>query len=383
MNTCVIRVGLLFGLVRLRIPILCVHIRRIMSDHAHEIVPKRCPNCDTWMSEGGAYCPGCGQKYSTGKVTVKALLQEAFEAIFNFESRTYKTFFHLFLPGRLTNEYFKGRHRRYISPLRLFLLMAILHFAVLAFVLNVTGGNDMQKIERAQERMAFRSELGTELDTLIADIKSRYFPENAQVEAAFDSLVQHLAIESNDSTLIGNLDFFPYEGGQYRVPTVDIYRLNPDQFLDKYKVEGFFNRMVVRQELKMMNQVGSLAGYFLSKLTWMALLMMPALALILKLIYIRRKRFYVEHLIFSFHYHAFAFLLISITALLDLWLHTDGILTGIGFLLVLLYLYLAMYAVYKQRIVKTFIKFNLLNFTYIILFTVFLTLTLMVSVFFF
>ena len=347
------------------------------------MVPKRCPNCDTWMSEEGEYCPGCGQRFTTGKVTVKELFQDAFEAIFNFESRAYKTFFHLFVPGRLTNEYFKGRHRRYITPLRLFLLTAILHFAVLAYIANELGGDAMRKIEMTQSQQAFHSQFNQEVDSLTQELENNQFEGNPTVAAAFDSLLVDLNYGENDSTTLGTFQFGTMSEENFRVATIDIYTLTPDVFLDKYEVTGFYNRIFIRQELRMMTEVGSLVGYFLSKFTWMALLMMPALALILKLLYIRRKRFYVEHLIFSFHYHAFAFLLISILGLIDLWVNTYGILTGVGFFLVLIYLYIAMLKVYRQGWFKTFVKFNVLNMSYTIIFTVFLTATMLVSAFFY
>ncbi len=354
-----------------------------MSHHAHEMVPKRCPNCETWMSEEGEYCPGCGQRFTTGKVTVKELLRDAFEAIFNFESRAYKTFFHLFVPGRLTNEYFKGRHRRYVTPLRLFLLTAILHFAVLAYIANELGGEAMRKIEMSQSQQAFHSRFNQEVDSLTQSLENNQFEGEPMVAAAFDSLLVELNYGENDSTKLGTLKAGNLSVGNFRVATIDIYTLTPEAFLDKYEVTGFYNRIFIRQELRMMTEVGSLVGYFLSKFTWMALLMMPALALILKLLYIRRKRFYVEHLIFSFHYHAFAFLLISLLGLIDLWLNTYGLLTGLGFLLVLIYLYLAMIKVYRQNWFKTFVKFNILNMFYTIIFSVFLTLTMLVSAFFY
>jgi hypothetical protein len=214
-------------------------------------------------------------------------------------------------------------------------------------------------------------------------LENNQFEGEPMVAAAFDSLLVELNYGENDSTKLGTLKAGNLSVGNFRVATIDIYTLTPEAFLDKYEVTGFYNRIFIRQELRMMTEVGSLVGYFLSKFTWMALLMMPALALILKLLYIRRKRFYVEHLIFSFHYHAFAFLLISLLGLIDLWLNTYGLLTGLGFLLVLIYLYLAMIKVYRQNWFKTFVKFNILNMFYTIIFSVFLTLTMLVSAFFY
>ena len=163
-----------------------------MSQHTHEMVPKRCPNCDTWMSEEGNFCPSCGQRFTTGRVTVRELVGDAFEAIFNFESRAYKTFFHLFVPGRLTNEYFKGRHRRYVTPLRLFLLTAILHFAILAYIANEVNGDAMREFEMRKSQQAFHSQFTQEVDSLARQLENEQFEGQQPVAAAFDSLLVEL-----------------------------------------------------------------------------------------------------------------------------------------------------------------------------------------------
>ena len=44
---------------------------------------------------------------------------------------------------------------------------------------------------------------------------------------------------------------------------------------------------------------------------------LPLLALVMKLLYWRPKRFYVEHLLFLVHNHAFVFLALTIMGLLS------------------------------------------------------------------
>lgn len=356
-----------------------------MTEEQDDIVPKKCPNCGTWMDDGkGDYCPGCGQKYTTGLVTVRELLVDAFEAVFNFESKAYRTFFHLFVPGRLTNEYLAGRQKRYVTPLRLFLLMAILHFAVLAYLVDRFAGPQIeQALVVDQSRKAFRADFGAELDSVMRYTRDSVFPNTANVAAAFDTVRTRVGYTTNDSTTLGNIRFFDQQPQRIKIDNRDLYGLSVKEILDKYEVEGVIPRVITRQEIRIVREADNAIGFFLGKLTWMVLLMMPALALILKVLYIRRRRYYIEHLIFSFHYHAFAFLLLSITAMLDIWLKTYGLLTGIGFAMVLIYLFVAMLRVYRQGWLKTFAKFFILNNFYLTLFGVFLTLTLLVSAFLF
>ncbi|MFV8750759.1 DUF3667 domain-containing protein [Nannocystaceae bacterium ST9] len=45
-----------------------------------------------------------------------------------------------------------------------------------------------------------------------------------------------------------------------------------------------------------------------------ALVMVPVFALLMKLLFVRQRRYYVEHLVFALYLHAFAFLLLAIAA---------------------------------------------------------------------
>ena len=121
---------------------------------------------------------------------------------------------------------------------------------------------------------------------------------------------------------------------------------------------------------------GSIFSHFIGKLTLMVLLMMPFLALILKLLYIRRDFYYVEHLIFSFHYHAFVFLITTLLIFVGKYL-SDWI--AIPIVGIFVYQYIAMKRVYTQSYFKTFLKFLVLNFLYMFLAIIFFSLTVLIS----
>ena len=85
------------------------------------------------MPETARYCPACSQKYSTGKVPVKVFIQDFFSHYFDLDSRFFKTLYALAIPGKLTVEYFKGRHKSFSNPLQLFLVPAFFLFALVSF----------------------------------------------------------------------------------------------------------------------------------------------------------------------------------------------------------------------------------------------------------
>jgi hypothetical protein len=91
---------------------------------------------------------------------------------------------------------------------------------------------------------------------------------------------------------------------------------------------------------------------------------LPFFTLFLRFFYIRRKYTYVDHLIFVFHVQTVFFMLFSIFLILQTFNLKPHIL--IFATLFLIYLLIAMKKFYKQGYVKTFLKFLLLNLSYVI-----------------
>jgi hypothetical protein len=99
---------------------------------------------------------------------------------------------------------------------------------------------------------------------------------------------------------------------------------------------------------------------FLQNLPTALFLLMPVFAMILKVLYFRRKRFYVEHFVFALHVHAFAFLLFTVILLAPWgWV---GIVAQLWFAI---YLYWAMKRVYGQGWMRTLVKYGVLGWTYL------------------
>ena len=91
---------------------------------------------------------------------------------------------------------------------------------------------------------------------------------------------------------------------------------------------------------------------------------LPFFTLFLKFFYIRRKYTYVDHLIFVFHVQTVFFMLFTIFLLLKLCTLKPEI--WVFIVLFLLYLIIAMKKFYQQGYFKTFMKFLLLNISYMI-----------------
>lgn len=101
------------------------------------------------------------------------------------------------------------------------------------------------------------------------------------------------------------------------------------------------------------------------KLPFILLFVLPIFALFHKLIYIRHRVYFVEHLVFLLHVHAFMFLLIFIAGIFTFFFSQE-ILFYIP-LAMLLYLFVAFRRVYEQGFWKTLVKFSILFWVYVIL----------------
>src|SRR5262249_9671345 len=94
---------------------------------------------------------------------------------------------------------------------------------------------------------------------------------------------------------------------------------------------------------------------------------LPVLALVMQALYRRPRRYYVEHLLFFLHNHAFAFLVFAGLALLTSLIPASAgrLLTWIVWLYVPCYLFLSIRRVYGQGPWLTFAKLVVLSFAYV------------------
>jgi hypothetical protein len=140
--------------------------------------------------------------------------------------------------------------------------------------------------------------------------------------------------------------------------------------IEKYKIEGFFIRLLFIQGLKSVKHDEEIVNHFLSRLSWTFFLLVPFFAFALKLVYIRRKQFYVEHLVFTFHFHTLLFTIISSVLLLRNLVPIQVLSVLLAYIPI--YLFISMKYYYKQGFFKTLLKYILLTTIYFFLFIVML-----------
>jgi hypothetical protein len=332
-----------------------------------ETVQHYCPNCNESLLSKANFCHACGQKRTDGgNITFRAYAKEVLSDIFRFDSKLLRDPLLLLRPGFLTTEYFKGRHVGHLKPLRLFTFFTLSYFALLLVSFNKkntgSGGDGWED----NYRKTLISGVVEQTDSLL-----RAQPDErprATLDSLRASLTRQLGTDWADSTQLGNVvELAPMTVVPFKVANKDLYTLGPDQIAEKYGLHSFTARHFLRVQYNSRKAGRGTFAYIIGKLSWSVLLMVPVFALLMKLLYFRSGKSYVEHLVFGMHLHAFVFMILCLGMLIayfveDFW----GAFALVFWLLATLYLYKAMRVYYQQGRLKTFAKMNLLGMGYLL-----------------
>ena len=110
-----------------------------MSTAAHDL-PAACPNCGASLAAvpRPSFCPRCGQETTLHAPTLAEFAHEFAGHFVAVEGTLWRTLRLLATaPGKLTTEYFAGRRRRYVAPLRLYLSASFVFFLAVKIALAV------------------------------------------------------------------------------------------------------------------------------------------------------------------------------------------------------------------------------------------------------
>ncbi len=113
----------------------------------------------------------------------------------------------------------------------------------------------------------------------------------------------------------------------------------------------------------------------------MMLCCIPLFALVLKILYIRRKIFYIDHLVYALHTHSFAYVAIILIILATIGLNRVAAGAFAGWIIALLWLtfavqiFLSIRRVYRQRWFISIFKFLFGGLAYLIVLAIALAAT--------
>ncbi|MDO8365588.1 MAG: DUF3667 domain-containing protein [Saprospiraceae bacterium] len=354
-----------------------------------------CRNCYHLLPYKAKFCAHCGQKDTDGRIGMKSLMGRIWNNTFHLEGKFIRTAWQLFLPGKVTTEFFKGKQDRYPHPIRLFAIVMFLFLFLLNSMLKNTeaskdGGlfNYQTEVttesgDSIVEERTFSVYERMKYQAMLYDMRSDYenLPsawKTPHVQYTVDSLMQSFASRYSidlegelDSLLKGPMDStgFGMGMGGVQIATLDLVRYEPEEIIQRYKITDWFEKLIVRQGIKAYKTPEAFIHALIGSLTWAILALVALMSGVLGLLYIRQNRYYVEHFIFLLHFHTGAMLLLLIALVgerLGLW-GTAGV--GFAAILPLPGMYLALLRYYGQGWFKTFMKWILYCFFYLLAFT--------------
>lgn len=298
-----------------------------------------CLNCRSVILKSDTYCHKCGQKNTEPVVPVQEFFKSFLEDYFTFDSKFFRsTVWLLTRPGYLTKEYIQGRRASYIPPVRVFLFVSVFFF-----LYEGCTDSGLNNDARTPE-VAISDTTGSEKETIRVN------------GGLFDNFLG-VCDKSSVQTDSARKAFFDRE------PEVFLAECHPNA--DRW------SRVVYSKIFKLSRSNGNdFGGLLLNAASKVIFLLVPLFALLLKLLYLRRKRFYFEHFVFSLHFHTFLFLTLFVLSVLSDHVLDDSV--GLIWTLypfgILLYYVLSLHKVFEQSWLKTTVKAVLSLCLYMILF---------------
>jgi len=324
---------------------------------------KDCLNCGATVQ--GRFCHVCGQENVVPKETFWHMVTHFFYDITHFDSKFFESIKDLaFRPGFLSKEYMLGRRASYLHPVRMYVFTSAMFFLLFFsfFSPKESISMDINKPLNAEERTAY-----------ILSLQNRIKRDSSNAE-----LLSALIRAKDTSSPLTGRDILIRErkgGISFSFDNTDYKSVEEYDSLQKtlpaQQRDGWFKRRLIRKQTEVNVRFREnpeeaskkLAESILHRLPYMLFVSLPLFALILKLVYIRRKQFYfADHGIFTIHLYIFSFLLLLIVFLFN-WLNEITgwdlfiILIILLFISLFIYLYKAMKNFYGQRGGKTFLKF--------------------------
>jgi hypothetical protein len=317
-----------------------------------------CLNCGAYMR--GQYCAVCGQRAHSRLISLWELVRDAFGDLFELDSRLWQTLIPLLLrPGKLTHDYLQGRRARYMPPFRMYLVLSLLFFVVAFF----DPREDLSLLFEPQPE-------ATSEETV------------SEAETHKQEILRELA---EDGVIVGGElpeDFELGEGLNIRIGDTETEEDCKVEGSDLEDMPAWLQRRLTPERLQRICERTQIDGgrAFLDKLIdnipAALIVLLPLMAFVLKALYPLSRRYYVEHLLFFVHFHAFFFLILSLQILLIRVSALLSIPEAIPILMVIvasfyipIHLFVAMRRVYGQGRLVTFLKYIPLLVAYLLGFT--------------
>jgi hypothetical protein len=368
--------------------------RRVLA-HREEFIrgkvsTENCLNCGEVLT--GQHCSHCGQRARVRVLSLWGLLRDVVGDAVNWDSRLWRTLRPLaFSPGLLTQEFLRGRRAAYTPPFRMYLLLSVAFF--LSTTIGADPGADLHlNLDDNGANLQLRdgseaAKPGTatapaaqakpkppppKLDPdrqKIVDAIVDKLPQKDQANARDELQRKFATLKPDEVATVGRVVDNPC--------SVDNLKIQLGPLGDKYtpRLREACNKIVTDSK--------GFGRALYDNVPKMMFIFLPLIACVMYVLYLGSGRYYVEHLLFFVHFHAYFFLGGMGIVLLDRggtllkntgvgsWLTSFGNLLTLAFVIYTpYYLYRAMRRVYGQGRVVTLLKYSLLGIGYLFFLTI-------------
>lgn len=251
---------------------------------------ENCLNCGFPLKSTFEYCPQCGQENTDNQISFGKLIKDFLANYFSLDSRFGRSIRPFFLkPGTLTREFMEGKRVKYANPIRLYLVVSLIHFFF--FSINMDGKSDKNQ-----------------------GIIKQSTPDSTDNTPTIVTETEDL--DSLDTS-------WPISGSEWKI----INRMAQDKAAD-YSIEqiedsihneqkpfaaAYINRQIIKLTKSDMPTINR---YIVKNIPILMFFLLPVYALLLKVFF--RKGLYINHIIHSLHLHSFAFIALTFLWILGL-----------------------------------------------------------------
>ena len=343
------------------------------------LIPKtECTNCKHSQELPFKFCPNCGQSTRESKITFWSLLSEVFSNIFNLDASLYRSFFWLPVPAYLSKKYVKGERKQFLNPVRFFFFSMLVFFALLV------GFIDMDALKQSNNEQLMTIERSLLLDSFNNEINKPLYAnlDSAQILGLKNSLFNGVVPSNQDTVLdvgLDTMDVISFSHG-IKLLRKDLFNKPIDEILQENQDASWSSRLMMGQMIRVVRNISGATNFFVGNGIWVFVAGIFLLSFVMKTIYLRKKRFFIEHSIILFHTHAFAFVVGTICMLVYKFGFKDPSIFLVGLVLSVLYVLLSMKRYYGQGWIKTIIKLIIITFFYFMIMAILVSIVLLLSI---
>lgn len=291
--------------------------------HSAERKEKNCLNCGAEVL--GRYCQVCGQENIEPRESFWHLVTHFIYDITHFDGKFFSTLkYLLFKPGFLSKEYLKGKRASYLHPIRMYVFTSAFFFLIFfsthkdedAVKVTETKETAAQVLKRLEKE---KTELEKDLtDSLPAVARNSISGQIRVISEDISAVTKDSTAKNRLKSKDNNLTLFNFSGEPVRYKTVAAYD-SAQAALPASQRPNFIVRKFERQNLHLKEKYHddskeiwtAIIGKFRHLMPQMFFISLPFFALILKLLYVRRKEFYyVNHVVYTIHLYCATFIII-------------------------------------------------------------------------